>query len=409
MIKLGGLIDLKPLQEEKAFTATSKETGNVSVFKTKAARDAAIKAGSHEKRKTDKDTAVDVPGGEDKPKVNIFNKDKKEPKKAKSSSSEPDYDKYTSKAQTVTDFIKGDLSTDDIQKIADKNFNSQVATPKELDDFLNNKFIQGMMADQYGVDKDEMVSKVKDLKTALFGGDKEEPKSEPKQDTPKVKPRPANKVLVKTVDIYSKKYGLSPQKLGKEEYEKHMLSYVHDALEDANFHSANRQIFADLQGRPELAKRPDYSTAPEIGTPEREEWDMKNSIYNKNFDASVTEFDGSDEAVGALTSQASWEGEKIIDALLNKLRKDGSGELADKIQISFDKDMAKNESSSKLEKLLPEEVLNEGPSTEEKRIAMLAVRKQAKFRSVSLEQAIQDQINALEDLMRDAKRGKLKW
>ena len=55
-----------------------------------------------------------------------------------------------------------------------------------------------------------------------------------------------------------------------------------------------------------------------------------------------------------------------------------------------------------------EESINEGPSTEEKRIAMLAVIKQAKYRSVSLEQAIQDQINALEELKRDAKRGKLK-
>ena len=54
------------------------------------------------------------------------------------------------------------------------------------------------------------------------------------------------------------------------------------------------------------------------------------------------------------------------------------------------------------------ESINEGPSTEEKRIAMLAVRKQAKYRNVSLESAIQDQINALEELKRDAKRGKLK-
>ena len=37
---------------------------------------------------------------------------------------------------------------------------------------------------------------------------------------------------------------------------------------------------------------------------------------------------------------------------------------------------------------------------------MLAVRKQAKYRTVSLEQAIQDQINALMDLQRDIKRGK---
>ena len=39
---------------------------------------------------------------------------------------------------------------------------------------------------------------------------------------------------------------------------------------------------------------------------------------------------------------------------------------------------------------------------------MLAVRKQAKYRNVSLEAAIQDQINALEELKRDAKRGKIK-
>ena len=60
-------------------------------------------------------------------------------------------------------------------------------------------------------------------------------------------------------------------------------------------------------------------------------------------------------------------------------------------------------------KVLEELGLNEGPSTEEKRIAMLAVRKQAKYRTVSLEQrnGIQDdQINALMDLQRDIKRGK---
>ena len=49
------------------------------------------------------------------------------------------------------------------------------------------------------------------------------------------------------------------------------------------------------------------------------------------------------------------------------------------------------------------ESINEGPSSEEKRIAMLAVKKQAKYRNVSLSQAIQDQINALEELKRQYK------
>ena len=60
----------------------------------------------------------------------------------------------------------------------------------------------------------------------------------------------------------------------------------------------------------------------------------------------------------------------------------------------------------KIKNILNEEPLKEGPSTEEKRIAMLAVRKQAKYRNVDLVQAIQDQINALMDLQRDVKRGK---
>ena len=50
MIKLGGLVDLKPITEADVFTATSKETGTTSVFKSKAARDAAIEKGTHEKR-----------------------------------------------------------------------------------------------------------------------------------------------------------------------------------------------------------------------------------------------------------------------------------------------------------------------------------------------------------------------
>ena len=56
--------------------------------------------------------------------------------------------------------------------------------------------------------------------------------------------------------------------------------------------------------------------------------------------------------------------------------------------------------------VLEEIGLDEGPTTEEKRIAMLAVRKQAKYRNVDLASAIQDQINALMDLQRDIKRGK---
>ena len=53
-------------------------------------------------------------------------------------------------------------------------------------------------------------------------------------------------------------------------------------------------------------------------------------------------------------------------------------------------------------------IIDEGASSEEKRIAMLAVRKQAKYRQVDVATAIQDQIRALQELASDAKKGKLK-
>ena len=89
MIKLGGLIDLRPqwLGEADVYTATSKETGTTSVFKSKAARDAAIEKGTHEKRKDDKDGAVKDPT--DKPKVNIFDKPKKDKEEPKKDSGRP--------------------------------------------------------------------------------------------------------------------------------------------------------------------------------------------------------------------------------------------------------------------------------------------------------------------------------
>lgn len=52
--------------------------------------------------------------------------------------------------------------------------------------------------------------------------------------------------------------------------------------------------------------------------------------------------------------------------------------------------------------------LNEGPSTQEFKIAAMAIKKQAKFRNVSPEQAIQDQLNALKLLQRYIKKGDVK-
>ena len=53
------------------------------------------------------------------------------------------------------------------------------------------------------------------------------------------------------------------------------------------------------------------------------------------------------------------------------------------------------------------ESINEGYSTEEKRIVMMAVRKLAKYRNVPLDYAINDLLGAGQELERDIKRGKI--
>lgn len=57
---------------------------------------------------------------------------------------------------------------------------------------------------------------------------------------------------------------------------------------------------------------------------------------------------------------------------------------------------------------LYESVINEGYSTEEKRIVMMAVRKLSKYRSVPIDQSINDLLGAGAELQRDIKKGKIK-
>ena len=55
-----------------------------------------------------------------------------------------------------------------------------------------------------------------------------------------------------------------------------------------------------------------------------------------------------------------------------------------------------------------EESVNEGASSEEKRIVMLAVRKIAKYRNVPIDQSVVDVQRAADELERDIKKGKIK-
>ena len=263
MIQLGQIIGLKPINEAEVFTATSKETGTTSVFKSKAARDAAIKAGTHEKRKGDKDGAVQEPGKKDTPKVNIFKKDKEEPKRDSATDAQID---------DVQNNI-GDLDGDEIRDYAE----SDIFPYLKGKDLEIAKSLVGDIEDS-GSDFVRSADVRKDLKD-LF--DKkmtlDSPKEEPKGEEPKSepsKPRPGNPQVNKVVRNKAKSLGITPQKLGKEEYEKRMSQAAVEALTDANFHSESRALIAVLEDNPELAKNPsnDPNKPKDMFSDEYDEW-----------------------------------------------------------------------------------------------------------------------------------------
>ena len=180
MIKLGGLIDLKPITEADVFTATSKETGTTSVFKSKAARDAAIEKGTHEKRKDDKDGAVKDPT--DKPKVNIFDKPKKD-KAAKGGDSSAGLDNaYDAKDfESIVSSLKGKIDDQEYEEISDEleALDNMQQDMQDLEDDGEDTYNEKM----------EIDSAVEDLQDRIkqaLSKDKEEPKKDKKSDTPKL-------------------------------------------------------------------------------------------------------------------------------------------------------------------------------------------------------------------------------
>ena len=67
-----------------------------------------------------------------------------------------------------------------------------------------------------------------------------------------------------------------------------------------------------------------------------------------------------------------------------------------------------NPVKKKIIKMFNESTINEGYSTEEKRIVMMAVRKLSKYRNVPIDQSINDLLGAGAELQRDIKKGKIK-
>ena len=372
------MIRLTNLLNEESFTAVNKATGKTSIFKSKDSRDAAVKAGTHNKKEDDGEK--EQPKGE---KPNMFSKDagydtpdakSSKPKKSKPFNADKDEADFENalEGDGFSSYDGGSL--EGVSTFGDENGNTVAIAAGDVYDKKSAFVVSGFNDDdpadvqfQEFDSKEDAIAYAKELGQKLkkqnpnqkYAPNSDEPESKgglpSDEDTYKwskgEKTMPVDKNVMKSVNKLSTKLKLNKPKDYKE-YERKMLSLVHDALEDSNFHGANRQIFADLQGKPELAKRPDYSKAPKMGTPEREEWDMKNSIYNKNFDGMVTSMDGAQDAISDINSQSGWDGEKTIAALLTKMRNDGAGRLADKIQTSFETAMKNNEAKLKLGDLL---------------------------------------------------------
>ncbi len=418
MIKLGGLIDLLP--EAESFTATNKDTGKTSVFKTKDARDAAVKAGTHEKRKGDKD-------GDDKkdtPKVNIFKKDKaakggdssagKSEPKSDSSEKAPRDDKnriivpkelelkgdifnddwYQQKFAWIKTKEEQDFVTDLIKKSSPQVVNKLSRDPEKL-----RAVIHKQIEKKKGEPKDEPKSdspfgklkpknpnlvdrlkraqeaakqlerdredgkidnstyKVQSAKVArlinALQGELEKKKEEPSTDS--ANSRPGNPQVNKAVRRKAESLGITPQKLGKEEYENRMSKAAVEALSDSNFHSEARKLIAVLEDKPEWANDPNQDpNKPDIFSPEYEEWE-KTSVYSSELYGSS---EGTDEIAHTAAQEAGWDGKDALDAIAFDLKMNGSKKLAAKLQGIIDDT---NESSTKLRKLVPEQYqINEG-------------------------------------------------
>jgi len=193
-------------------------------------------------------------------------------------------------------------------------------------------------------------------KVNIFNKDKKEPKSEPKKDdgdnlgvpnsvegTGQADPK-VNKAIRKA----TQKAGITPGKLGKEEYEKKMAQAAVEALTDSNFHTEARWLVADLEGKPELREKPDYPKFDD------KDYEKKMDVVRAKY-ASKYADDVDDDAyeLGIKSSQeAGWGGATAIEGLVFDLKMNGSHRLANTILKSFKDAQQKQEGRLKLGDLL---------------------------------------------------------
>jgi hypothetical protein len=172
----------------------------------------------------------------------------------------------------------------------------------------------------------------------------DKPAEEPKKDEPTSEPkkiRQGNPAVNKATKSKAEKLGITPEKLGKDEYQKKMAQAAIEALTDSNFHNEARALIASLEGKPEWAEKP--TDMPSLSSPEYGEW-RKNSVYSSEY------YDADEDTsnLGQTASQKSgWDGGDAVAGIAFTLRMNGFHKLADKIQS-----VIKESKSTKLTSLI---------------------------------------------------------
>ena len=121
-----------------------------------------------------------------------------------------------------------------------------------------------------------------------------------------------------------------------------------EALTDSNFHSEARELIAKLEGKPEMAEKPDY---PKMDDPKFKE--KMAAIRTKYASKYADDVDDDARELGTSASQESgWGGVEAADSIAFTLRMNGFHKLADTIQSVFDnKPYMKQEGNVRISKL----------------------------------------------------------
>ena len=254
----------------------------------------------------------------------------------------------------------GDTPKSDSSEKAPRDDKNRIIVPKELelkgdrfnDDWYQQKFAwiktkeeQDFVTDLIKKSSPQVVNKLsrdpEKLRAAI------QKQIDKKKDEPKdsANSRPGKPEVNKSVRKKTQELGITPQKLGKEEYESRMSKAAVEALTDSNFHSEARKLIAVLEDKPEWAKDPRQDpNMPDIFSPEYEEW-QKTSVYSSELYDSA---EGTDEIAHEASNQAGWDGVAALDAIAYDLKMNGSKKLAAKIQGIIDDT---NESTMRLTKM----------------------------------------------------------